>query len=80
MERVIAGEGVLQIREELDKLVGEIVGRGVAAVALQSVGGLLIAARRTAEAEIDPVGKHACEHGKSLGHLERAVVRQHHPA
>ena len=77
---MVGRQPVLQIGEQLDQLFGEIVGRGLAAVALQGEGGLLVAARRAAEAEIDALRKKPGEHGERLGDLERAVMRQHDAA
>jgi hypothetical protein len=77
---VLGRQAVLEIREKLDELLGKVVRHGVPAVPLQGIGGLRVASRRAAEPEIDAVGVEAGEHGKSLGNLERAVMRQHHTA
>ena len=56
-ERMIGRQPILQIGEQLHQLFRKIVGRRLAAVALQGVRGLRVAARRAAEAEVDALGK-----------------------
>ena len=70
----------LVIAHQLEQLLRKIVGCRGTAVALQGEGGELVAARRTADAEIDAAGMHAGEHAEALRHLERAVMRQHDAA
>ena len=55
----------------------EVLG-GVAGVRVERARGPHVAARRAADAEIDPAGRERLQHAELLGHLERAVVRQHH--
>jgi hypothetical protein len=71
---------VLEVGEQLDKLLREVVRHLAAAVALQREGGLRIASRRAAEAKIDAAGKKPGEHREGLGDLERRIMRQHHAA
>ena len=51
--------------------------RRVLRVRVQGECGAHVAARRTADAEVDAAGRDRIEHAELLGHLERAVVRQH---
>jgi hypothetical protein len=63
--------------------IGDLLRENVAAVVVAGsdcLCGAHIAARRTANAEVDAVWKQRFEHHELLGDLERAVVRQHHAA
>src|SRR4051794_1351786 len=71
---------VVQVAEQLGELLGEVVRRRLAAVSLQREHRARVRARRTAEAQIDSSGEEPAQRAEALGHLERAVVRQHHPA
>jgi hypothetical protein len=75
---VLGGQVVVEVAEQLGELLGEVVGRGLAAVALQREHGHRIRAGRTADAQVDPPGVERAEHAEGLGHLQRAVVGQHH--
>ncbi len=77
---MIAGERVVKVGEQLRELLGEVVGRDLATVTLQRDRRQLIGARRTTEAEIDPVRIQGGEDRERLGHLQRAVVGQHDAA
>ena len=79
-ERVVVGEVVLEVREQLGELLREVVGRHLAAVALQRDHRLAVGAGRAADAEVDALAVQAAEDAERLGDLERAVVRQHHAA
>jgi hypothetical protein len=52
----------------------------VAAVALQRQHRHRVGAGRAPEAEVDALGVQAAQRAERLGHLERAVVGQHHAA
>ena len=73
-------EPASEVGEELVDLGDEVVGERLTAVALERVDGLEVGARRAADSEVDPVAVQAGEDAELLGHLERAVVREHHPA
>jgi hypothetical protein len=63
--------------------IGDLLRENVAAVVVAGSDCLCrahIAAWRAADAEVDAVRKQRFEHHELLGHLERAVVRQHHAA
>ena len=77
---MVVREVVLDVGEQLRQLLGEVVGRHLPPVALQREHRLPVGARRPADAEIDPVTVQPAEDAERLGHLERAVVRQHHAA
>ena len=74
--RKIAGLPQDQFLQPLEKIVA------LAAVepAAQRVRGGAVGARRAAEAQIDPAGKQRLQHLEPLGHHQRRVVGQHHPA
>ncbi len=71
---------VAQVGHQLGELLGEVVGRRLAPVALQRVRGRGVGAGGAADAEIDAAGEEARQHAERLRDLQRAVVRQHHPA
>ncbi len=48
--------------------------------AAQRMRGGAIGAGRAAKPEIDPAGKQRLQHLETLGHDQRRMVRQHHPA
>jgi hypothetical protein len=52
----------------------------VAPIALQRLRGNPVGAGGAADPEVDPPREEAGEDAEVLRHLERAVVRQHHPA
>ena len=79
-ERMVLGEVVVEVREQLGQLLGEVVGRGLTAVALERERGHRVGAGGPAEAEVDPAREQAGEDRERLGDLERAVVGQHHAA
>ena len=79
-EGVVVRQAVLEQSEQLGELGGEVVGGGLAAVALQREGRHRVGARRAADGEVDAVGEEAGEDAEALGHLQRAVVREHHAA
>ena len=58
-------------------LFGKVFGRAVG-VRVERLGDAHIAARRAAHAEIDAPRRERLQHAELFGHLERAVVRQHH--
>jgi hypothetical protein len=71
---------VLEVGEQLRELRRKVIRRALSTIALQREHRLLVAAGRTAEAEIDAARIERGEHAEHLGHLQRAVVRQHHAA
>ena len=73
-------EVVLEIGEQLGKLLREVVRGREPPVALQREHRLGISPGCPADPEVDSPGIEAAEHAEALGDLERAVVRQHHPA
>ncbi len=79
-EWVVGRQVVLEVGEQLGQLLREVVGRGLAAVALQRERRHRVGARRPAEPEVDPAGVQGRQDRERLGDLERAVVRQHHAA
>ena len=79
-ERVIRRQVVLEQREQLGELLGKVVRRGLTAIALQREHRVRVGSGRAADAEVDAAGMQRREHAEDLGHLERAVVRQHHAA
>ncbi len=58
-------------------LLGEVVGRGMR-VRVQRACRAHVATRRATDAQIDAPRRQRFEHAELLGHLQRAVVRQHH--
>ena len=79
-ERMVGRERVLEVAEQLGELLGEVVGRGLAAIALERVRRHRVGARRAAQPEVDPAGMETGEEAEPLGDLQRAVVREHHAA
>ena len=78
---MLVGQRIVQPRHQvahLDRIVGRVVPVGLAGG--QHAHGALVAARRAADAEVDAAGEQRLQHAEVLGHLERAVVRQHHAA
>ena len=53
---MVVGEAVLEVGEQLRELVEEVVGRRLAAVALEHVRRDRIGAGRAADPEVDPAG------------------------
>jgi hypothetical protein len=79
-EDVVGRHAVLEQGEQLGELLREIVGRGLTTVALERQHRQGIGAWGAAEAEVDALGMEPGERAEHLGHLERAVVGQHHAA
>ncbi len=79
-ERVAGRQPVLQVGQQLGQLVREVVGHRLGAVALQRVRGHRVRARGAAQRQVDPLRVQPRQHAEALGHLERAVVGQHHAA
>ncbi len=77
---MIGRQVVIEVGQQLRELLREVVGRGLAAVALQREGGQRIGAGRTADAEVDAPREQPGEDAEDLGDLEGAVVGQHHAA
>ena len=74
--RLHHGEHVVDVlREAGDGLVGHS-----ASSVTQRPAGDRVGARGSAEAEVDPVWVRRFQQGELLGHHERGVIRQHHPA
>jgi hypothetical protein len=79
-EGMVVGQAILEQPEQLGQLRGEVVGSGLAAVALQREGRHRIGAGRAPDGEVDAIGEEAGEDAEALGHLQRAVVGEHHAA
>ena len=79
-ERVTRRQPILEQPEQLDQLLDEVVGCGLAAVALEREHRHRVGAGRAAQPEVDALGVEAAQRTERLGHLQRAVVRQHHAA
>src|SRR3954468_3428541 len=79
-ERVPVREAVVVVREELGELLGEVVGRGLPAVALEGERRHRVGARRAPDAEVDAAGVQPGEDAEGLRDLQRRVVREHHAA
>ena len=69
-----AGDPGLQIAHVGGELRRAFVGHRV-----ERERGAAVGARRAAQAEVDAPRRNGVEHAELLGHLERRVVRQHHP-
>ena len=54
LERVVLGQAVLEVGEQLGELLREVVGRGLATVALERERRQRIGARGAADPEVDP--------------------------
>ena len=54
-----ARQAAVVVREQLGELLREVVGRDLAPVALERVGGQRVGAGRAAEREVDPAGVQA---------------------
>ena len=63
----------LQIAHLLRKGLGRRV-----RIRIERARGAHVAARRAADAEVDAARRERLQHAELLGHLQRAVVRQHH--
>jgi hypothetical protein len=70
-------EVAVELLDVADELV---LGAGGRSPAAQDRRRPLIAARRTAQPKIDPAGVQRLEDRELLGHGQRRVVGQHHPA
>ena len=77
---MVLGQIILEVGQQLGQLLGEVIGGGLATVALEREHGQLIGAGRAAEREVDAPGVQAGQHRERLGDLERAVMGQHHAA
>ena len=77
---MVGGQRVVEVGEQLGQLLGEVVGGGLAAVALERERRQRVGAGGTSEPEVDPARVQRREDRERLGHLERAVVGQHHTA
>ena len=60
-EGVVLRKVVLEVGQQLGQLLWEVVGRGLAAVALQRERGQRVGAGGAAEAEVDPAGEQGGE-------------------
>src|SRR5690606_22150494 len=65
-ERVARGKRAVEVAEQLRKLLGEVVGRGGAPVALQRERGAPVGAGGTADPEVDAVAVEPGEHAEAL--------------
>ena len=74
----LAGLHRFEIRQQLDHVGREFVGRGV--VAPQRARGGLVGARRAAEPQVDAPRMQGAQRAELLGHLQRRMVGQHHAA
>ena len=79
-ERVVIGEGPVEVAQEFVELCGEVVGRRLAAVALEGKGGTRVGAGGAPDAEVDAARVHGREHEETLRDFEGTVVRQHDAA
>jgi hypothetical protein len=71
---------VVEERHQVLHLTGVLLGPEGAGSGPEDPGRPLVAARRAADPEIDSTWVERLQHAELLGHLERAVVRQHHAA
>jgi len=71
---------VVEERHQILHLPRVLLGPEGAGSDPEDPGRSLVAARRAPDPEIDAAGMDRLQHPELLGHLERAVVRQHHPA
>src|SRR5437879_3195069 len=76
-ERVHGRQLAVHEGDEVLHLFGKKLGHAGAA---ERPGRELVAARRTADAEIDAAGIERLQHAKALGHLQRAVMLEHDAA
>ena len=79
-KRVPGRHVILKIGEEFGKLVRKIIRAALTPVALQGIGGCLIRPRCPPQTQINPVRIESGEDRKTLGHLQRGIVRQHDAA
>ena len=78
--RVVGRHPVLEQRQELGELLGEVVGRGLAAVALERERRHRIGAGGAADAEVDAAREEPGQDREVLRDLQRAVVGEHDAA
>ncbi len=74
---VLAGLEALEEAVQLVQQLGQIVASTEPA---QGGGGALVGAGGAADAEVDPAGEQGLQRPEPLGHHQRCVVGQHHPA
>ena len=79
-QRVVRVQRAVQEGVQLRKARAEVRWPGFVVQRLQRPGGQRQAAGRLAHAQVHAAGGQRCEHLERLGHLERAVVLQHHAA
>lgn len=77
---MVGRERVVQVAEHLLQLLDEVVRRPLAPVALEREGGALVRPGCAPDPEIDAAREQPREHAERFGDLERAVMREHHPA
>ena len=75
-----SGKCAGEVADQLDQLLGEVVGGEGAGRAPQRAGGELVGAGRPADAEVDAARVQRLEHAELLGDHERGVVGQHDAA
>src|SRR4051794_26921566 len=73
----MAGREAVQMPEQFGQLGIQIL---AARPAAKRIGGTLVGARRTADAEVDPAWEEALQRRPTLGHHKRRVVWQHDTA
>jgi hypothetical protein len=69
---------VAQERSKVLELPRVVLHRERSRALAQHARGALVAARRAAHPQVDAAGEKGLQHPELLGHLERAVVREHH--
>ena len=74
------GKPIVEIAEQLHELLGKVVRRRRAPVALQGEGGQRVGARRAPERQVDAAREQAGQQAEGLRDLEGAVVGEHHAA
>ncbi len=75
-----AGQAVVEVGQQLGELLGEVVGGGLAAVALERERRQRVGAGGASQSQVDPAREQPGQHREGLGHLERAVVGEHDSA
>ena len=76
LRRQVAGQVAVQVHQ----LLGVVLDAQRARPVRQRPRGATVAARRAPHPQVDAARVHRLDHVERLGHLERAVVAQHHPA
>jgi hypothetical protein len=77
---MVGRQVVVEEGQQIGDLVRKVLDTPGAGAVDESLRGAQVGARRAADAQVDAPREQRLEHPEGLGHLERAIVGEKHPA